>query len=527
MNHKLTTIDPNQGNIPNTAIIKKVVSENDRLPNGEHEKAVKAFYFSDSIASGIGKDFAFVEKIPQLISDIIDNKSWECLYISRGVVNPYYCRYTKGTDAENFRAFIAAKRPNGLETSIETIDRLLEAESETQWKFRSIIYESRQGERNDLVSDTSDSDYPKSDDNLKSAWQKRLRAANRAAEAIPEIRELLDRGLIAIDVAAKLGRDIKDPDNLTAEEREYIDKRDLVGYRINQYINTNIMPEDEDKEPAYRRQLNEYVKDLLGIKNRSKTVRMDNPKKAAEKLLKFYEGQKLKELVEYLNKALNKNQRLPTAIRLPSAGEPRSAVEDSEQVTDSVRVTKNRVLEKMEHEDSQKTSHGAELNSAPVSSSTSTSNAGLDVTRQASEFHGGEPRNKNESSSKIANNEKQKTISKRTSHDGLHENKSSSNETANHKKDINADSTQKSDGRLKETSSVYGSVFDTRLTQNELAQRLGVKSSTIADVIQKRRHKFTAWSQSKDPESIGWTRTQEKRGRSFLFAPVQKNKEVD
>jgi hypothetical protein len=147
MERQLNTIDPNQVNIPETAIIQKVTSENDRLPNGEHEKAVKAFYVSDSIASGIGKDFAFVEKIPQFISEIIENKSWECLYVSKSVVTPYYCRYTQGTDSENFRAFIAAKRPNGLETTIETIDRLLEAETEVQWKFRTIIYESRQGER--------------------------------------------------------------------------------------------------------------------------------------------------------------------------------------------------------------------------------------------------------------------------------------------------------------------------------------------------------------------------------------------
>ena len=311
MNNKLTTIDPNQGNIPDTAIIQKVVSENDRLPNGEHEKAVKAFYFSDSIASGIGKDFAFVEKIPQLISDIIDNKSWECLYVSRGVVTPYYCRYNKGTDSENFRAFIAAKRPNGLGTTIETIDRLLEADLEVRNKFRSIIYKSRQGERTDLDNDTCYSDYNKSEDSIGKIQKARIRAANRAAEAIPEIRELLDRGLIAIDIAAKLGRDIKDSDNLTAEEREYVDKRDLVGLRIKSYIDTNTIPEDEDKEPAYSRKLNEFVKDLLGIKNRSKTVRMDNPKKAAEKLLKFYQGDTLKELLEYLGQGLtiNKNSQ--------------------------------------------------------------------------------------------------------------------------------------------------------------------------------------------------------------------------
>lgn len=304
MENKLNTIDPTQNHIPETATIQKVISESDRLPQPEHERAVKAFYCSDSIASGIGKDFAFVEKIPQLISDIIDNKSWECLYVSRGVVTPYYCRYNKGNDSANFRAFISAKRPNGLETTIEVIDHLLDIQPEIQWKFRTIVYESRQGERNDLDDETYYSDYNKSEDPIGKIQKSRIRAANRAGKALPEVRELLDRGLISIDVAAKLGRLIKDLDNLTAEEREYIDKRDLIGLRIKQYINTNTIPEDEDKEPAYSRELNRYVKDLLGIKDRSKSVRMDNPKRAAHKLLEFYKGEKLKELIQILEQGL-------------------------------------------------------------------------------------------------------------------------------------------------------------------------------------------------------------------------------
>jgi hypothetical protein len=36
---------------------------------------------------------------PQLL------KLWECLYVAKGVVTPDYCRYTKGTDSENFQAF--------------------------------------------------------------------------------------------------------------------------------------------------------------------------------------------------------------------------------------------------------------------------------------------------------------------------------------------------------------------------------------------------------------------------------------
>ena len=229
---KFSTIDPTQGKIPNIAVVEKVLSEDDRLPGEEHDKAVQAFFISDGIASGISKDLAFVDKIPQLINEIIENKSWECLYIARGVVTPYYCRYVKGNDSENFRAFIAAKRPNGLETSIETVDRLLEPEPEIKRKFRAIIYESRQGERLDLIDLTSGLEVPKLD--LEERQQKRIRAANRAAESIPEVGELLDRELIAIDVAAKLGRQIKNPDNLTAEEREYVDKRDLIGVRLRQ-----------------------------------------------------------------------------------------------------------------------------------------------------------------------------------------------------------------------------------------------------------------------------------------------------
>ena len=305
MNTHFNTIDPNQSNLSDLAVIEKVISEEDRLPDPEHEKAAKAFLLSDSIASGIARDFAFVKKIPQYIKEIIENKLWECLYVAKGVVTPYYCRYTKGSDSENFRAFITAKRPNGLETTIDEVDNLLNSSLEVQSQFRKLISESRQGERTDLIDDeTSPTEWGK----LKHAQQEYLRAANRATEAIPVIGELLNRGLMSIKVAALLGRDIKDLNNLTAEERDYVDKRDLVGVRINQYIHTNPIPNDEDKEPPYSRELNRYIRELLGVKDRSKPIRMDNPKKAAEKLLQFYQGDRLKELINHLSSRLE----LPT-----------------------------------------------------------------------------------------------------------------------------------------------------------------------------------------------------------------------
>lgn len=432
-------IDPLQSKIPELAVVQKVLSDSDKLPEGQHEQAVKAFLVSDGIASGIGRDFAFVEQIPQFIKEIIDNKLWECLYVAKSVVTPYYCRYVKGTDSENFRAFITAKRPNGLETSVETIDRVLQAEPEVQRKFRAIIYESRQGERTDLIDDIDDVEdetSPTEWGKLKHAQQEYLRAANRAVEAIPVIGELLDRGLIAIKVAALLGRDIKDLENLTAEEREYVDKRDLIGLRLKQYIYTNPIPEDEDKEPTYNRELNRFVKDLLGVKDRSKSVRMDHPKKAAEKLLQFYQGDKLKELIDRLRQGLEPS--LESQKPLESAD---TAVEKPNRNHQAVN------------------DHQLASNKANTSTDVSTTPPQVDLPDL-------EP-----------------------SEDG-------------------AEKSERADWKL---------------TLDELAKRLAVKPRTITDVLSKKPHEFSRWSQQKDPDDFGWQKSNEKKGRSWLFITVPKN----
>ena len=460
METKLFKIDPTQNNIPESAVIEKVISEKEKLPNEKHNKAVKAFLIADAIASGIGNDLAFVDKIPQFIDEIIENKSWECLFVSKGVAHPYYCRYDKGTDSENFRAFIAAKRPNGLGTSVETLDRVLQAELDIQRKFRAVIYESRQGERTDLEDRTSTGDQSK----LSRQQQTTIRAANRAAEVIPVIGELLDRGLINIDIAAKLGRQIKDPDHLTAEEREYIDKRDLVGLRINKYVNTNILPEDEDREPAYSRELNRFVKDLLGIKNRSKTVRMDNPKKAAEKLLKFYEGKKLQELLKYLEDGLDS-----TTSSEQISPENEAGIKDDSQ---SNQAQKNSIEKNIPATSSKngsssiKTIGEAEKNPASLSAK---SKEKADASNHSK-----------------SNNEKQKTIDNPEN------------------------------------------IFEKQLSRTQLAQRLKLNPKSISNFICSEPERFSQWTQKKDPEGIAWERTKEKQGRSFFFVPAKKvNQSID
>ncbi|NEQ68158.1 MAG: hypothetical protein F6K21_22165 [Symploca sp. SIO2D2] len=453
MEEKFNAIDPTQGKLPEVAVIAKVNSENDRLPNGEHDKAVHAFFVSDGIASGIGKDLAFVDKIPQFLNEIIDNKSWECLYVAKSVVTPYYCRYVKGTDSENFRAFITAKRPNGLEASVETLDRVLQADLEVQRKFRAIIYESRQGKRTDLVDVTS----PPQGGKLKHTQKERMRATNRAAEAIPEIGDLLDRGLIAIDVAARLGRDIKDPDNLTAEEREYVDKRDLIGLRLRQYIYTNPIPEDEDKELAYKRELNCFVKDLLGVKDRSKSVRMDHSKKAAEKLLQFYQGEKLKELIDYLSEKLE-----------PSVEKTEKSVDNhngSTEIVSSNASTTDSFLQK-------------NLKSHTLSDNNKSVAVGFDAI-----------------------NGKRLFSQKRSSND------------------LNGNDTDSLQSTEKPSSQPLPQ--NMYLTLDELAQRLGKAKQTVRSVIYKKPETFSAWTEKLDPEGISWEKTNKKKSRFHLFSPVK------
>ncbi len=465
--NSFNTIDPSQSHVPDSAVIQKVLSDNDRLPAEQHDKAVKAFFVSDGIASGIGKDLAFVDQIPNLIKEIIDNRLWECLYVAKSVVTPYYCRYTKGTDSENFQAFISAKRPNGLETSAETLDRVLQADPEVQRKFRTIIYESRQGERTDLIEQTSTGDQSK----LSRQQQTTIRAANRAAEAIPEVAELLDRGLIAIDVAALLGRDIKDPENLTAEEREYVDKRDLIGIRLREYIYTNSIPEDEDREPAYGREVSNFVKDLLGIKDRSKSVRMDNPRKAAEKLLQFYQGDRLGELITHLTQALDAN------------------IEKSE-------TTK----EHSNHQNSQYfTPTALSSNSSPSTDIGNDSAVEADKSRSVPE--------------------EIKSMSEEGKLDRWVESEEKPDEIGNRTSEVG--------GNYKVTENeVMGLNYQDvamELTGDELAERWNAKSNTISTMWNKYKntYKFHRWSKNQDPEGMAWERTDKKKGRSWLFIPVQ------
>lgn len=121
---------------PKSAYIQKVLDESDRDEN--HEQAVRAFLIADASASGLDRDWEFVQKIPGFIEELIDSKGWERLFVAKGVVTTYYCCYTKEADRENFLNFVTASRPNGLGTTLESLDSLLALSPKVQKKFREL-----------------------------------------------------------------------------------------------------------------------------------------------------------------------------------------------------------------------------------------------------------------------------------------------------------------------------------------------------------------------------------------------------
>ena len=240
-----------------------------------------------------------------------------------------------------------------------------------------------------------------------------------------------------------------------------------------------VSKDDEDKEPVYSRKLNEFVKDLLGIKNRSKSIRMDNPKKAAQKLLEFYQGERLKELVEYLNKGLKQKADVTNK-------------DNQEILTIEKTISNGRVEKQSARTSDQRSSfgkHGSKETNIPVSSS---------ILEEDTKLVESSDNTQEQSETISEKNPEEKAIKP--------------NENI-------------SDSSFTMVASSNG-IFDQRLTKDELAERLGVHPTTFSDVFYKRKEKFTQWTQKKDPDNIGWTRTQEKQGRNFLFAPIQKTEEV-
>lgn len=219
-----------------------------------------------------------------IIDRIIDEALWEYLDIpgeSAGdkLYNLIALPYSRG----------------GLNTEIHEIDALLSISSSTQRKFRTIVHQASQGARNDLRPqlkekvDAELSPAKKSSDKspakkLKKPSSSQLtvdRAATRAANAIPEIEQLLEEGLISKNSAAKIGQKVKDPQNPTSQEAKIIDDRQKVKQKLRDILPESL-PQDPKERKALSRQVKEIVESTTGKKSSPKVILSSNPEQAAK-----------------------------------------------------------------------------------------------------------------------------------------------------------------------------------------------------------------------------------------------------
>ena len=214
----------------------------------------------DSLKKALKEGKTQCSVISTIINKIIDEALWEYLTIPGD------------TPADKLHNLITLPYgQGGLNTEIHEMDALLSLSSPTQRKFRTIVHQAKPGERNDLRpkmnEDKVDAEFsPDKESSDTSAESKksskfkkpsssqlaRDRAAQRAAEALPEINELLENGLVAKDVAAKLGKVVKDPENPTTDKDKKIVEQRKKAQETLAKIVAQPVPEDPQAKEKLR-----------------------------------------------------------------------------------------------------------------------------------------------------------------------------------------------------------------------------------------------------------------------------------
>jgi hypothetical protein len=189
----------------------------------------------------------------------------------------------------------------GLNSQINEIDALLTISASTQRKFRTIVYAAKQGYRSDLKAkeeDKVDVEFsgtqnfqPKAKSKAKKPSSSQLtsdRAASRAAEAVPEINDLLEQGLVAKNVAAKVGQKLENPDEPTPKDREIISNRKQIGKQLKKIV-PDPLPEDPQELNRIRKQVKQVIEQTTGLKSSVRISFNLDPQVTAKGIVKAIE----------------------------------------------------------------------------------------------------------------------------------------------------------------------------------------------------------------------------------------------
>jgi ribosomal protein S20 len=244
----------------------------------------KAITARDSLKKAIKAGKNECATLATIINQIIDQTLWD------------YLDLPGDTAADKLHNLICLPYDQGgLNSQIYEVDALLTISSSTQRKFRTIVHAAKQGSRTDLFEQKENkvdielspvskkSKLKSSDKNAKKPSSSQIandRAAARAAEAIPEIDKLLDEGLIAKNVAAKVGQVVKDPKNPTPEESKVINNRQEVSRQLKELI-PNPLPENPQVRKELSRQVKEIVEATTGKKSKFK-ITLGDPQVTAK-----------------------------------------------------------------------------------------------------------------------------------------------------------------------------------------------------------------------------------------------------
>ncbi|MGL6337721.1 MAG: hypothetical protein ACRC80_01115 [Waterburya sp.] len=189
----------------------------------------------------------------------------------------------------------------GLNSQIHEIDALLTISASTQRKFRTIVYAAKQGYRSDLKTKEEDkvdvefsgvqNSKPKAKSKTKKPSSSQLtsdRAASRAAEAVPEINDLLEQGLVAKNVAAKMGQKLENPDEPTPKDQEIISNRKQISKQLKKIV-PDPLPEDPQELNRIRKQVKQVIEQTTGLKSSIRISFNRDPQVTAKGIVKAIE----------------------------------------------------------------------------------------------------------------------------------------------------------------------------------------------------------------------------------------------
>jgi hypothetical protein len=182
----------------------------------------------------------------------------------------------------------------GLNTEIYEVDALLSISPSTQRKFRTIVHEAKQGARTDLrppvkedrveAKISADKFSKPSGKKAKKPSSSQLatdRAATRAAKAVPKIDQLLESGLVAKDIAAKIGQVVKNPEHPSPEEEKILENRQKIQEELTKIL-PDPLPEEPKERDKIKKQVKEIIENTTGKKSNPRVVLSSKPDEAAK-----------------------------------------------------------------------------------------------------------------------------------------------------------------------------------------------------------------------------------------------------